>query len=261
MNTINALLEKIERAKDLDFGNVLNSCITLFKKVWLQGLLVLILNAALIFPLVFIMYIPMIFMGIISPESFNENQGISELDSVGVFAIIISVALAIVVSILGSALTVGLKAAYFKIARNKDLNINQSDDYFFFLKKRYLKKTIILSLIIIGVSIIALLLFILPIFYVLIPLSYVHVIYALNPDLSEKEIIKAAFALGNKKWFFTFLMVIVAWFLSTVVGFLMCVVGIYVTQQFINLPFYQIYKETIGFNETSAIEEIGTSAE
>jgi len=41
----------------------------------------------------------------------------------------------------------------------------------------------------------------------------------------------------------------------------MCFVGIYVTQQFVNLPFYQIYKESIGFDELNIIDEIGTSSE
>ena len=44
MNSFNSLLEKIEHAKELDFGDILNKTFELFKKAWLQGFfLVLIL--------------------------------------------------------------------------------------------------------------------------------------------------------------------------------------------------------------------------
>ena len=50
MNSITVLLEKIENAKDLDFGDIFNKCIELFKKVWLQGLVMLLLTFVLSIP-------------------------------------------------------------------------------------------------------------------------------------------------------------------------------------------------------------------
>ncbi|GAA4893258.1 hypothetical protein GCM10023311_17190 [Flaviramulus aquimarinus] len=262
MNTLNVLLGRIKNAKKLDFGNVLSDCVDLFKKVWLQGLIVLILNAVLMFPLVFICYLPMIALGLLSPESFaEEGVSFSELNSLSAFMLILSIVLVVIVLVASVTLGLGLKAAYFRIVKSKDFKLSESDDYFFFLKKRYLKKTIVLGLMMIGISIVAFLMLIIPLFYVFIPLSYMVVVYAINPDLEVSEIVKVGFKLGNRKWLFTFLLIIVAWILSTVVGFLMCLIGIYVTQQFINLPFYQIYKESVGFEEEHAINETGTPTE
>lgn len=257
MNTLSTLLQKISHAKHLDFGNIFNACISLFKKVWLQGLIVLILNAVLMFPLIFIVYLPMISLGILSPETFSENTDFSELNGASVFMIAISVFLFLIMFVLGITLSVALKAAYYRIVRNKDLELNESDDYFFYLKRKYFKKTMGLSLMMAGIAILALLLFVLPIFYVLIPLYYMVVIYAMNPDLTPSEIVKAGFQLGNAKWGITFGLLVIAWILSTFIGLLMCFIGIYVTQQFMNLPAYQIYKDIIGFDEKSDIDKIG----
>lgn len=259
MNTINSLLQRIEHAETLDFGTVFNACIETFKEVWLQGLVVLILNSILIIPLIFVIYIPMIFLGIFSLGSFNNVS--SDFEGVIPIMVVVIVLLFVTLFILAIALQVGLQSAYYRIVRNKDLKLNVSDDYFFFFKRRQIKKTITLSLMMVGIIIVAALLCIVPIFYVVIPVSYMSVIYAMNPELSPSEIVKAGFALGNKKWFFSFGLAIIAWFLSSFVGFLMCFVGMYVTRQFVYLPFYQVYKATIGFKETTAIDEIGISLE
>ncbi|GAA4298149.1 hypothetical protein [Aestuariibaculum suncheonense] len=261
MSDFNNMIEKIKNAPSLDFGNVINQCIEHFKKVWLQGLVTLILNGVLMIPLVFIIYIPMIILALINPDVFEDSTTFTDLGNAGILFIILSAVLFGLVMFLAMSLQIALKAAYFKMVNNKDLGIKRSDDYFFFLKKKYLMKTIRLTLMMFGISILALLCFIIPIFYVIIPLSYMVVIYGLNPDLSEREIIKIGFALGNKKWFITFLLVFVAWLMSSTIGFLMCFIGIYVTQQFVDLPFYEVYKKSIGFSETHVIDEIGTSVE
>ena len=43
MNTFKSLEEKIDNAKDLDFSNLFDSIIELFKKVWLKGFLTILL--------------------------------------------------------------------------------------------------------------------------------------------------------------------------------------------------------------------------
>ncbi|WP_100615190.1 hypothetical protein [Confluentibacter citreus] len=257
MNKYHLLLTKIDHAKALDFGTIFNQSIDLFKKTWVQGLVALLLSVVLIIPFYIIAYIPLIALGVLSPEFFNGNGDFTEIEGLGVFALIVSGILFLFMIIGVLVITIGLKAAYFRIVKSKDLELNQSDDYFFFLKKRYLKKTITLSFILMGISFLALLLCVLPIFYAMIPMAYMIVIYAFNPELSTSDIVKIGFKLGNKKWLITFVLVIVAWFISSIVGFLMCFIGIYVTQQFINLPFYQVYKECIGFSETHIIDEIG----
>jgi len=259
MNHFNVLLQKIDSSKNLDFGTVFSRCIELFKKVWLQGLIVTILSGVLIVPIFLVIYIPLIALGIMSPEFFNNNHGLSSISGLSVFVIFMMIILFLVVMVFALTVSVAMKAAFFRIIKSKDLLLNQSDDYFFFFKKGYLKKSMGLALISAGIVILALLLCVLPIFYALIPLSYIAVVYALNPDLSVNEIVKLSFKLGNKKWFITFALAIVAWFLSTVVGFLMCFIGIYVTQQFINLPFYEVYKQSVGFDEANEIDSIGVN--
>jgi hypothetical protein len=261
MNKFENLLSKIESAKQLDFGTIFSQSIELFKKTWVQGLVVLLLSMVLMIPFYIIVYIPFIALGIFSPEFFDGSGDFTGIEGLGILAVIVAGILFLLFIMGIVVITVGLKAAYFRIVKSKDLNLNQSDDYFFFLKKTYLKKTMTLSLVLMGIGLLALLLCVLPIFYAMIPMSYMIVVYAFNPELSISDIVKIGFKLGNKKWLLTFGLLIVAWFLSTVVGFLMCFVGIYITQQFINLPFYQVYKDSIGFSETNIIDEIGTSQE
>ena len=59
MNSINILLEKIENAKSLDFGDILSESIELFKKVWVQGLVMLLLTLVILIPFYLIMYLPL----------------------------------------------------------------------------------------------------------------------------------------------------------------------------------------------------------
>lgn len=250
MNTIETLLGKIERAKDLDFGSIFNNNIDLFKKVWLQGFITMILTGILILPFYFIMYIPMLAIGILNPESFNSGE------DPNILMVIFFIIMLIVFFLAAAVVSTGMRAAFYRICNHKDAKNNESDNYFFFFKRKYLKKTISLGLSIAGIIFLSLLLFILPFIYVSIPVAYMMVIYASNPDLSVNEIIKAGFSLGNKKWLFTFLLVIVSWFVS-LLGLILCVVGIYFTQQFILLPFYEVYKQVVGFDEKSEIEQIG----
>ncbi|MGE5944241.1 MAG: hypothetical protein ACM31G_07875, partial [Flavobacteriales bacterium] len=109
--------------------------------------------------------------------------------------------------------------------------------------------------------ILAMLLCFFPIIYVMVPLALINVIYAFNPEMTASDIVKVGFKLGNKKWLITFGLMIVAGLLAQIVGLIMCVVGIFVTASFAYLPLYFVYKESIGFNETHIIDEIGTIQE
>lgn len=42
MNSIESLLEKINNAKELDFGDVISESVDLYKKIWLKGFLVIL---------------------------------------------------------------------------------------------------------------------------------------------------------------------------------------------------------------------------
>lgn len=255
MNTLETLLSKIETAKDLDFGDIFSKSIELFKKVWLQGLVILLLTMVMMIPFYIIMYVPLIAMGVLDPESMQQGGEPN-------MAILIPFYLVMIVFMFfAMVISLGLKAAFYRICKTKDLNEATSDDYFYFFKKPYLGKTIKLAAKIFGITLVAMLLCFFPVIYVMVPIALINVIYAFNPEMTTSDIIKVGFKLGNKKWFITFGLMLVAGFLAQMVGMIMCVVGIFATASFAAIPLYFIYKETLGLNEQSAIDEIGTPSE
>ncbi|TGV02500.1 hypothetical protein [Flavivirga rizhaonensis] len=260
MNTINSLLEKIESAKALDFGTIFNESIELFKKTWLQGFLLQLFTIIIMMPVIIILYLPLIGMIIAQQESgYSDPEAFS-----GLFAgmSILYVLFVIVGIFVLGALTVALNAAFFRIMQKLDYNqAVTTSDFFYFVKGKYLSKIFVLMLASFGIAILAALLCYLPIFYVMIPLSYFSLIYAFNPELSVGEIVKTSFKLGHKKWLLTFGLMIVASILSQIVGFLLCGIGLLFTASFVYHPIYLIYKNSIGFNDTDPIQEIGTLSE
>lgn len=255
MNTVNSLLEKIETAIPLDFGDIFNKSIELFKKVWLQGFVMLLLSMVLMIPFYIIMYLPIIAMGILNPETFNNNAG-PELVFLIPFSLFI-LAFAFFALVIGF----GLKSSFYRICKTKDFSETVADDYFYFFKKHYLGKTIKLAAATFGITLLAAFLCVFPIFYVMVPIAFINVIYAFNPELSVSEIINIGFKFGHKKWLLTFGLIIVSALLAEVIGLIMCCIGILVTISFAYIPIYFVYKESVGFNENDVIQEIGTTSE
>ena len=255
MNTTETLLTKIENAKDLDFGDIFNKSIELFKKVWLQGLVIMLLTMVMMIPFYIIMYLPLIAMGILDPDSLQQGS------EANMMLLIPFYLLMTVFMFFAMIITFGFKSAFFRICKMKDLNEAGSDDYFYFFKKPYLGKTIKLAAITFGISLLAILLCVLPMFYAMVPIALINVIYAFNPDLSASDITKIGFKLGNKKWLITFGLIIVAGFLAQLVGMVLCFIGVFVTSSFAYVPLYYIYKDSIGHNEQSVIDEIGIVTE
>ena len=54
MNTVDTILEKIERPKELDFGTIFSESIELFKKTWLQGFLMILFTMLVMLPLIIV---------------------------------------------------------------------------------------------------------------------------------------------------------------------------------------------------------------
>ena len=240
---LTTLQQKIEKAPDLDFGDIFNNSIELFKKVWVQGFLVILLSALLIVPLIFVLYLPMVSIGLINPEFFENNaepSGWLIIPMIGFYVVFL-----IFVSVVGFL----MRAAFYRICKNKDLEIPDAEDYFYYFKKDYLGKAVLLGLMTAGISIVALLLCGLPMIYAAIPINFIPLFFAFNPDLSAKELLKASFKLGTKKWLLIFGLTIVAGFAAQVVGMFLCFVGVFVTASFSLIPQYMVYKKTIGFDE------------
>lgn len=255
---ITDIQQRIQYAKQIDFGTIFNQSIELFKKVWVQGLVTVLLNGVLAIPLIMIVYIPLIFLGFFDMYTTDYNyydsgyqQDFSPL--LGLVSLLLYVFAIAAISIVAF----GLQAGFYRICKLRDLELLGKDDYFFFFKKQYLGKTVKLGLVCAGIAMLAAMLCFFPVFYVMIPLTYVYLFYAFNPDKPISEIINLSFSLGNKKWFITFGLIFVAGFLSGIVGLMMCGVGIYVTQSFGRLPSYFIYKDVVGFDEEDDIVKIG----
>lgn len=255
MNTIDSINEKINTAKELDFGSIFSEAIELFKKTWVQGLVMLLLTMVLFIPFYILMYLPLIAMGLFDPEVFQQGQdpNIAILIPFYIFMLIFS--------FFASIIGFGMKAGLFRIFRNKDYNLNESDDYFYFFKKPYFGKTFKVAAASFGISILAMMLCFLPIIYAIVPMAIMNVLYAFNPDMSTNDIVKASFSLGNKKWLLVFGLLFISGMLAGIVGFMMCVVGIYVTASFSYIPLYIIYKRVIGFVDNDEIKEIGQNIE
>ncbi len=244
---------KIQKAKELDFGKIFNDSIELFKKVWVQGLVMLLLTMVMMIPFYILMYVPLIAMGIFNPEGMEQGMPPEE-----VFAFMIPFYLLMIVfSFFAMIIGFGMKAGFYRICKTKDFNEATSDDYFYFFKKPYLGKTIKMAAATAGISFLAMLLCVFPVFYVMIPVALMNVIYAFNPDLSVSNIVKAGFDLGNRKWLITFGLILVSGILAQLVGMLMCFVGVVITASFAYVPPYFIYKETIGFDDKDDITKIG----
>jgi len=259
--TTNQFTDKILKAPRLDFGNIFFDAIALFQKVWLQGFLMILLSFVTIMGLYSVMIIPIIASDFIVEPSFVIEQDSGNIDTITSLLLMGLVFLIyIVIIIVATTLNVGLQAAFFRIVRMKDRNKKSEVGVNFgmFLKKKHLKKLFLFSLIYLIIMGVSYVFFILPLFYAMVPMQYALIIYAFHPEWSIKEILKAGFELGNKKWGITFALMFVGGIAAYAVGFLACFVGIYFTTSFILLPGYLIYKEVIGFTEVEdVIAQIG----
>lgn len=259
MSTVNTLIEKINSAKSLDFGNIFSDSIELFKKTWLQGFLLQLFTLLVMLPLIIVLYIPLIAAIIAQQESGYANESFeSFIAGISVLYIVFILAGVLVLG----AISVGLNAGFYRIMRKLDNNeVTTTSDFFYFIKGKYLSKIFILMLASFGIAIVAALLCYLPVFYVMVPLSLFAIVLAFNPELSVGEIVKVSFKLGNKKWLLIFGLLLLSGLLAEIVGLMLCGIGLLFTAAFPYHPIYLIYKEVIGFDEVTAIEEIGTHTE
>lgn len=252
---ISEIQKRIQNAKEVDFGNVFSDSVELFKNVWVQGLVVVLLNMVLAIPVLFLVYIPLVifgFVGVVSDliaiDSYGYYDSYNQPD-ISLAFVFLTIPLLLFTIVAMSTVAFGLLAAFYRICKLKDLNEVGREDYFYFFRKPYLLKTVKLSAAFVGIMIVAYCLCFFPLIYACVPLYYMYVVYAFNPEKSVSEIIKLSFAIGNKKWLITFGLLFVTGFLSIVVGILMCFVGTYVTRTFMMLPTYLIYKDVVGFED------------
>ncbi|WP_224491581.1 hypothetical protein [Robertkochia flava] len=252
--TYNQLIEKIASGKVPDLGDVLGNAFELFKKAWLQGFLYVILSVVLVLPAIFIMYIPMVGVAV------SESQGMDPFEQFGemawlpllpfflLFFIVILLAQAIVM-----ALQAGLYRSFEILERGEEV---KPGVLFMFLKGRYIGKTFVLALYAIGIALLATALCVLPVIYVSVPIYFFGVIFAFNPELRAIEVVRAAFKLGNKTWFVSFVLIILSSLLAQFVGVLACGIGLLFTAAFVYMTIYHIYKDTTEEGYADGVPEV-----
>ena len=260
MNTVSYLQEKINNAKALDFGIIFSASIELFKKTWLQGFLLQLFTFLIMLPLIIILYVPFITMMIAQSQNGYSDANMYSDFFTGM-SIIYLVLVVIGIFVLG-AVSVALNAAFFRIMKSLDQDKTvTTSDFWYFLKGKYLSKTFMLMLISTLIAIPSALLCYIPLLYVMIPMSFFTIIFAFNPELSVGDIVKLSFSLGTKKWLLAFGLLIISLLLAQIVGFLLCGIGVLFTAAFVYHPVYFIYKDVIGFEDDSEINQIGNIIE
>ncbi|MGA1226416.1 MAG: hypothetical protein ACO3VF_04090 [Tamlana sp.] len=249
MNSFDSLSKKIDNAKDLDFSNLFDSVIDLFKKVWAKGFLVILILVVFAFIIGFV-------FGLIglAPNNSFLLEGFS-LESYSRFHFS-TVIYGIPQNILATTITIGLISAFYRMCKQYISTETVVDDYFYFFKKDYFSKMLMLGIIHTGISTAAQLMFYIPYIYAYVPLAYFTIVFCENPHLSEVDIVKISFKLGNKKWLISFGTMFVAGILG-LLGILGCGIGLLFTISIVYLPAFFIYKEVVGFGDNSEIEQIG----
>ncbi|MBS9461972.1 hypothetical protein KIM67_06080 [Flagellimonas sp. 389] len=234
---IDGLSQKISESKPLDFGSIFNNSLELFKKVWLEGFVIVLLTVVSMLPFYVLLYVPMFAFGIADPEAFQNDEM--------PLAAAIFMLLLMPIFLLGVMVcSLCLNAAFLRICWLKDLN-RPVDGYFFYFKKEYLIKALLLSLIIFGLSILGFLACGLGIFYLIVPLSLFPVFFTFDKELSAMDIAKASFALGNKNWGVIFGVLLLMGIIGQL-GVLLCFIGVFFTAMMSRIPAYFIYKEVVG---------------
>ncbi len=237
----NELTQQIEKEMLLDFGSIFGRSFDLFKKVWLEGFIVLLLTFVTIVPFYILIYIPMIIAGVSDPEMLRSDEVPPEL--------VIPMLVLMPVVLIG-IMTIGLllNASFLRICKNKDLGKIGSESYFFFFKKPYLSKAVLLSLILLGLTVLGMLTCGIGIFYLIVPMSLFPAFLAFDEELTAMEIVKSSFKLGNKNWLVIFGLIILMGFIAEL-GILLCFVGILFTAMLSKVPLYYIYKDAVGFGQ------------
>jgi hypothetical protein len=244
----------VRAKKPIDIGSVFGDCFRLFQKVWLQGLLLQALTILVLYGLAIIMYIPLMGSAFIidDPSNMDEIYPIAILSLlVMLFYLLVFLSVAI--------FQVGLTAAFYRIMRLKDRGIasEKGVNFGMFFKRKYFLKLTLIALLNLAILVVATLLFVLPIFFVIIPIQFVILFFAFHPELSIKEIYALAFSLGIRKWGVSFI-ILLGMFIFSLLGLFLCFIGILATISCLFIPVYMIYKEVVGFREIEdAIQSIG----
>jgi hypothetical protein len=255
MYAIQTILNKIQTSKSIDFGELFNESLGVYKKVWVQGLLLQLFSTFIMLLLIVSFYLPYFTLALdggLDPTMSSADLGTTLIEDFGASLLWIYL-LMFIVSIISSLLYLG----FYRVVKEIDHgNLFVMSDFFYFFKSSILIKSIVLILAYTGISVLAALLCFFPLIYAVVPLMFLLPVFAYNSHLSISETIKVAFALGNKKWGITFTILILNIILFYVISLATCGIGVLFVSCFLYLPQYIIYKKVIGFDTVESTPQI-----
>jgi hypothetical protein len=245
------IFNRIEKAPKPDFGNILTKTFDFIKELWQPALYHGLISLAFMIPFFILVYVPLapMYLGIL------ENVGDSYYQPAIRYPLsfwIVYVAGIFVIALVVQLFNFSLVAHFYKVIKLKEEGSAENPGGYFLYLKGNVGKILVLNLAGIGIAIAAAFLCYLPIFYVMVPLQLFAVIFTFNQDLSVSQIIKAAFKLGHKFWLLIFGIILISNMIAQL-GIVFCFIGVFVTQLFVHIPVYFVYKKTVGF--TSEISE------
>lgn len=252
--TFQTLRLAVKAKTPMAIGTLFGDSFSLFQKVWLQGLLLQALTILVMYGLVVVVYIPMLGSAFMMDDAYTQGE-----EQVMTILGIITMVLYFLVYIVVAIFQVGLIAAFYRIMRLRDRGLlsEKGVNFGMFFKKQYLIKLTAIALLNLVMLALASLLFIVPIFFVIVPTQFVILFFAFHSELTIKELYVLAFTLGTYKWGTTFV-VFAGMFLFSLLGLLLCFIGVLATVSCALIPVYLVYKEVVGFREVDeAIESIG----
>ena len=256
MKSLNTVLNKIQNAQSLDFGDILNDSFKLFQKAWLYGFLMQLFSVIIMLPIILIFYIPLLFLFITQIENGTYEPYVYD-DFLARFSLVYLMLIFGGIFFL-SALSTALIAGLHRIMKRLDFGEEvKASDLFYFFKGKYLSKLFLLLLANTGITFVALMLCVLPVFFVIVPLSYFILVFTFNPDLGVGDIITISFKLGTKKWLLSFGLIIVSSILVSLVSGITCGLASIFIVTFVYHPNYFIYKGVVGFDINEEILRIG----
>ncbi len=238
---VEGVIKRINESDPLDFGTIFNDAIALFKKVWLQGFITLILTFVFMLPFLILIYLPMLLAGVTDPEMLKQE----EPDAIFIIGMFVLLPI-IFVGITGVGLA--FNASFLRICKSNDIDEVNKDDYFYFFKKKYLIKLVELSLMILGLVFCGILLCGIGTIYFAVPIALISAFLAFNENLSSIEIVKSSFQLGNKNWLVIIGLLFVMGLIAQL-GTCLCYFGVLFTAMLSKVPVYYFYKNSVGFKE------------
>ncbi len=234
------LLRKIEAHRGLTFKKLLGDSFELYKKMFPFGILKVVFEGIISYAIQFLIMLSMFAL-----FGMSSYQGFSNSEEMDVITIVFMCLMYFIIYLIYTIFAFSMAVGFYQICFQQESGLNVSIETFFYaLKKKYLVKTFLISMLTVFIMTISFLFLVIPVIYMLIPIGLIAVVYAFNVERSIKDTYAIAFKIANKYWFVLFFSGLVAVFFSFS-GIVLCIIGIIATQAFMHIPFYIAHKEVV----------------